>query len=197
MIVTKFKSEKSDDRELKLMSAQMYVIRSGVRSLIYARQISELKNSNNYFWVSTCNAHYGHFIESWAKCFGNYSEDTHWQKLDVDRGSFRKEMFKELDTYEGKFVADLKEVLALRNEFFSHTDLSKDSISLNFPKLDMALGSFIFLYKVLQRRLLTAESLVVDRGPLDFKVWMSNLEEEAAKVITVAYDASKNIDEYQ
>ncbi|ATD28991.1 hypothetical protein [Vibrio cholerae] len=197
MIVTKFKSEKSDDRELKLISAQMGVIRSGVRSLIYARKISELKNSNNYFWVSTCNAHYGHFIESWAKCFGNYSEDTHWKKLDVDRGSFRKEMFKELDIYEGKFVAYLKEILALRNEFFSHTDLSKDSISLNFPKLDMALGSFIFLYKVLQRRLLTAESLVVDRGPLDFKVWMSNLKEEAAKVITVAYDASKNIDEYQ
>ncbi|HCE3278437.1 hypothetical protein P3535_23170 [Vibrio parahaemolyticus] len=197
MIVTKFKSERSDDRELKLMSAQMDVIRSGVRSLIYARQISELKNSNNYFWVSTCNAHYGHFIESWAKCFGNYSEDTHWKKLDVYRGSFRKEMFKELDTYEGKFVAYLKEVLALRNKFFSHTDLSKDSISLDFPKLDIALDSFIFLYKVLQRRLLTAESLVVDRGPLDFKVWMSNLEEEAAKVITVAYDASKNIDEYQ
>ncbi|EHH2561665.1 hypothetical protein J7X25_004547 [Vibrio parahaemolyticus] len=197
MIVTKFKSERSDDRELKLMSAQMNVIRSGVRSLIYARQISELKKSDNYFWVSTCNAHYGHFIESWAKCFGNYSEDTHWKKLDVYRGSFRKEMFKELDTYEGKFVAYLKEVLALRNEFFSHTDLSKDSIFLDFPKLDIALDSFIFLYKVLQRRLLTAESLVVDRGPLDFKVWMSNLEEEAAKVITVAYDASKNIDEYQ
>ena len=197
MIVTKFKSGNSNDKELKLMSAQMDVIRSGVRSLIYARQISELKNSNNYFWVSTCNAHYGHFIESWAKCFGNYSEDTHWKKLDVYRGSFRKEMFKELDTYEGKFVAYLKEVLALRNEFFSHTDLSKDSISLDFPKLDIALDSFIFLYKVLQRRLLTAESLVVDRGPLDFKVWMSNLEEEAVKVITVAYDASKNIDEYQ
>ncbi|KUI99148.1 hypothetical protein [Vibrio sp. MEBiC08052] len=197
MIVTKFKSERSDDRELKLMSAQMDVIRSGFRSLIYARQISELKNSNNYFWVSTCNAHYGHFIESWAKCFGNYSEDTHWKKLFVNRDSFRKEMFKELDTYEGKFVAYLKEILALRNEFFSHTDLSKDLISLNFPKLDMALDSFMFLYKVLQRRLLTAESLVVDRGPLDFKVWMSNLEEEAAKVITVAYDASKNIDEYQ
>lgn len=57
MIVTKFKSERSDDRELKLMSAQMDVIRSGVRTLIYARQISELKNSNNYFWVSICNAH--------------------------------------------------------------------------------------------------------------------------------------------
>ncbi|ELA7154691.1 hypothetical protein AB3A93_000464 [Vibrio parahaemolyticus] len=106
-------------------------------------------------------------------------------------------MFKELDTYDGNFVTYLKEVLALRNEFFSHTDLSKDSISLNFPKLDMALGSFIFLYKVLQRRLLTTESLAVDRGPLDFKVWMSNLEEEATKVITVAYNASKNINEFQ
>ncbi len=43
MIVTKFKSGNSNDKELKLMSAQMDVIRSGVRSLIYARQISQLK----------------------------------------------------------------------------------------------------------------------------------------------------------
>lgn len=197
MIVTEFKSKKAGDDELKLMSAQMDIIRSGIRSLTYAKRIAALKGSNNHFWISTCNTHYGHFVESWAKCFGKYSEDTHWKHIDVKRNSFRKEMFKELDTYDGEFVLYLKEILVLRNEFFSHTDLSKDSIYLIFPRLDMALGAFVFLYKVLQRRLLAVDSLVVDHGPLDIKMWMSNLEEEAKQVITTAYNASKGIKEYQ
>ncbi|WP_076409368.1 hypothetical protein [Shewanella sp. UCD-KL12] len=197
MIVTKFKSEKSDDEELKLISAQMDVIRSGIRSLSYARQIDVLKNSNNYFWISTCNAHYGHFVESWAKCFGKQSEDTHWKHLDVKKESFRKEMFKDLNTHSGEFVVYLKDVLALRNQFFSHTDLSQDSISLNFPKLDLALAAFVFLYKVLQRRLSDAESLLVDQGPRSLERWISNLKEEAEQVISTAYSASKDIREHQ
>jgi len=197
LIITKFKSEISGDEELKLISAQMGIIRSGIRSLIYARQIDELKDSNTYFWISTCNAHYGHFIESWAKCFGKQSEDTHWKHLDVKKESFRKEMFKTLNTHSGEFVLYLKDVLALRNQFFSHTDLSQDSITLNFPRLDLALAAFIFLYEVLQRRLLDAESLVVDQGPRSLERWIANLKEEADQVISTAYTASKDIREHQ
>ncbi len=49
-------------------------------------------------------------------------------------------------------------------------------------------GGSIDRYRVLQRRLLAADSLVVDHGPLDIKMWMSNLEEEAKQVILNSFD---------
>lgn len=184
----------SPENELRLIATQMEVVRSGIRSLVYFREIEKLDNKDKWFWLSTKNAHLQHFITSWSKCFGSYSEDTHWKKSILVRSAFTKGLFKVLGTDKHKFRLYLKEILTLRNSVFSHSEVQLKNVYI--PKMDLALGSYRYFYKKLQERLEMSHILVIDHGPICLDMWIENLEEEAQKIITTAHSATEQLDEF-
>ncbi len=184
----------SFDQESDLLLWQIDIIKTAIRSLIYFRNLDSTITLKSAFWMSTKNSHFQTFVTSWSKLFGNRGEDTHWNKIFVGRAEFKKHLKRHFDRESARKLSDYtKTILVLRNKVFSHTDTKLGVVKI--PSLNRAYEFLVFIFEKIIKRLAELPIVCVVK-PADVRMWTTNLDGEAGKLIEIAYASTSNFEEH-
>ncbi len=127
-----------DEKILIKLGMQQIVIDDCLRSLLFARKLSNESCSLFYRYVTT--ALFKNSIINWCIVFGSHNEDLHWSKIQSHFGeqaysvtNILEDCHIDMDEWE----AYHQTIRSLRDQFFAHFDIR--SLETYVPSLDIIL----------------------------------------------------------
>ncbi|HAU0782367.1 TPA: hypothetical protein JBH16_15265, partial [Legionella pneumophila] len=148
--------------ECRLLKQMYSLAGDGLQYLYYKKWFSEnelnISQIDSAWYTYTVNGYYDLTLRNWCMLFGNYSEPTHYFKLqdyngikkylqsifgfmEIDKDKLREELLKLAGLSLQEFSSYHSLVLDYRNRYLSHREHHPDQINdgdLTYPILDTA-----------------------------------------------------------
>ncbi len=171
--------------------------RVGLKCGDFARQISYHRAFREYegslklnFWIATFNNAIDLAVLDWFHLFGYHNDDLHWKCVVSDNEKFRNGLFNYLCLSNGEFEAYWNEIKAYRDQDIAHIEIRPVS---NVPDMSIALKACNYYYKNVLKELSTFRDY--SNWPDDLMEYHQRSLEQAEYIVSVAYEATKNINE--
>lgn len=179
-----------EEREKKLRKV---ALKCGdfARQLSYHRAINKYKDDLKLnFWIATYNNAIDLAVLDWFHLFGYHNDDLHWKNIVTDIPRFRDELYKFLKVREDEFKAYWEEIKTYRDKDVAHIEIRPVS---NVPEMTMALKAVSFYYQTVLKELSTIRNY--DNWPADLMHFHCRSLEQAEKIATKAYEATRDVSE--
>jgi len=177
-------------REKKLVIAAINCA-NFTRYLSYHRAFNKYKGTlKQNFWIATYNNAIDQAVLSWFHLFGYHNDDLHWKKVVDDKQKFRDGLYNYLNITENEFTTYWQKIKDYRDKDIAHFEIRP---MRNIPEMSIALKATNYYYKIILKEL----SLYNDYSnwPIDLIEYHQRSLEQAKNIVSVAYEASKNIKE--
>lgn len=173
---------------------------SCTRSVLFARKIGEIlqkeKALSNIWSQAKYNA-YAVAVMEWSKGFGANSEEYHWKKVFGETSGFVQELRETADISEEAYLEYWRDMQDIRTSKIAHSGLP-DNPAPKLPDFDLAIKLFAATHRILVRILKELTELhlptIYVLEPMDFEVWMDNLEADLKNEVEPAIVASLKTD---
>ena len=163
----------------------------------FAKQISYHQAFRKYkgslklnFWIATFNNAIDLAVLDWFHLFGYQNDDLHWKRVVSDNDKFRDGLFNYLNLSKEGFEAYRNEIKAYRDKDIAHIEIRPVS---NVPEMSIALKACNYYNKYVLKELFTFGDY--SKWPNDLMEYYQKSLEQAENVLSVAYEATKNINE--
>jgi len=107
-------------------------------------------------------------ILEWAKLFGGFNDEHHWNKVVEDTDSFKNKMFEESGITEDQFKESWSSIKVYRDKFVAHLDSEK---IMNIPVLDIPIAVTKYYYNFALNEL---EAKDIKNLPIDIESYYTH-----------------------
>jgi hypothetical protein len=130
------------EEQQKLVGIQQIILDECTRAILYSRKYHQLGINNHNIFIKGCLTKTS--VIQWCQLFGNRTEDIHWSKLDLTRGSSpfgRAQILQCTDFNEEEWTDYHRQMIEIRNKFFAHFDI--DQLISHVPPFEPALKTLL------------------------------------------------------
>ncbi len=163
----------------------------------FARQISYHRAFGQYqgtlklnFWIATFNNAIDLAVLDWIHLFGYHNDELHWKCVISDIEPFRDGLLNYIGLSEKEFNAYWNEIKTYRDKDIAHIQIRP---VINVPDMTIALKACDFYYRSVLKELFRFRDY--SNWPADLIDYHHRSLKQAKKILTVAYEATQNINE--
>jgi hypothetical protein len=179
-----------EERE-RILLRVAYKCQDFARQLSYCRARPNVDDTPKlYFWISVFNNFIDLAILDWLHLFGSHSDDLHWKKIAGDAVVFKGDLLDYLELDDVQWKIYWKSVKEYRDKDVAHIEVRPMG---HVPDMNTALKATAYYYRYVFGEL--SKFATYTDLPTDLIEYYRESLEQAERIVTIAYDATKQMRE--